>query len=92
MARFNVGQTVMTRGIAGEMSNDNKFARDVHNSFLQYATGDWGTVCEDDKMANEEALENGDRLMGAYETVKGKIWIITEWDRSVTTILFPEEY
>lgn len=41
---------------------------------------------------NEQALQDEDRLMGAYMTCKGKIWIITEWDRSSTIILFPDEY
>ena len=44
------------------------------------------------KAENDRALESGDRILSAYETSHGKIWIITEWDRSVTTILFPSEY
>ena len=44
------------------------------------------------KEMNEQALQDEDRLMGAYMTCKGKIWIITEWDRSSTIILFPDEY
>jgi hypothetical protein len=55
--------------------------------------GDWGDVCDDDRVANELALLGGERLFSVY---KGeglpKIWVITEWNRSVTTILFPEEY
>ena len=47
---------------------------------------------EEDKAANEQALIEGNRIMGAYQTCKGKIWIITEADRSATTVLFPDEY
>ena len=47
---------------------------------------------QEDIEANSEALRNGERLFAAYETSEGKIWIITEADRSATTILFPDEY
>ena len=55
--------------------------------------GDWGNVDDEDKQSNELSLKDGSRLVSAYEA-KGlpKIWIITEGDRSATTILFPEEY
>lgn len=59
----------------------------------RHVRGDWGEVCEDDKQANEDALRDGDRLLSAYRTTRGvNLWIITEHDRSVTTILLPEEY
>lgn len=54
---------------------------------------DWGEVCPDDARANEDALVRGDRLLSAYRTANGdKLWVITEADRSVTTILLPSEY
>lgn len=54
---------------------------------------DWGVVSADDKKANDDAMENGDRILSAYLLRNNvKIWIITEGDRSVTTILLPEEY
>ncbi|MFW9688731.1 type I restriction endonuclease subunit M, partial [Vibrio parahaemolyticus] len=46
----------------------------------------------EDKKANDEATHNGQRVLSAYELFGQKIWIITEWDRSVTTMLFPHEY
>mgnify|MGYP006981750763 FL=1 len=49
-------------------------------------------MSEGDKEMNELALKDGGRLMGTYKTCKGKVWIITEADRSVTTVLFPKEY
>ena len=55
--------------------------------------GDWGDVCDEDRGVNESALANGQRLMSVYKSSDHEtIWIITEWDRSVTTILLPDEY
>ncbi len=57
------------------------------------ASGDWGEVCVEDWDANELALQNGTRLLSTYTSTAGiKFWIITEWDRSITTILLPEDY
>jgi hypothetical protein len=59
----------------------------------KHARGDWGELCPEDLEQNERALKEGSRLMSAYTTSKDqKIWIITEWDRSVTTILLPDDY
>ncbi len=59
----------------------------------RHSQGDWGDVCADDWESNDMAYEQGDRILSSYKTVKGiKIWIITEWDRSATTILLPGEY
>jgi hypothetical protein len=59
----------------------------------RHANGDWGEVDEHDREANEYAVENGLRVLSAYTLSSGeKIWIITEADRSSTTILLPSEY
>lgn len=64
----------------------------------KHVTGDWGTVSEDDKRANEDALMSGDRIVSAYRTLKGeKIWIVTEAKnadgvRPTTTVMVPEDY
>ena len=59
----------------------------------RHAAGDWGDVSAEDKALNDQAILDGDRLLSAYRTTKGtKLWIITEADRSVTTILLPDEY
>lgn len=92
MSKFNLGQAVMTRGIAEEMEQNKEFAEFVRASFIRHSNGDWGEMCEEDKQANEDALKNDLRIFSAYIKGDWKIWIITEWDRSVTTILFPEEY
>ena len=54
---------------------------------------DWGDLSEEDKKANDKALKNGERIMSSYNTENNiRIWVITEWDRSVTTVLLPEDY
>jgi len=59
----------------------------------RHAQGDWGDMCNEDHEANERALLEGDRLMSAYTLPTGvKVWVITEADRSATTIMLPEEY
>lgn len=61
--------------------------------FLQrHALGDWGELSEGDKLQNDLALRDGDeRIFSAYDTSFGRVWIITEHDRSYTTILLPSE-
>lgn len=59
----------------------------------RHREGDWGDVPPEDREANELALKNGDRLFSVYPTSNGKkFYVITEWDRSVTTVLMPEDY
>ena len=91
--KFELGQIVMTRGIADAMEDNEVFKSEVNHAFAKYTNCDWGNTCAEDSIMNDEAVETGDdRLLAVYSTSKGNIWIITEWDRSVTTILFPEEY
>jgi hypothetical protein len=66
---------------------------DTKAALLRHATGDWGEVCPDDREANERALQSEQRLLSIYSAAAGrKFWIITEADRSVTTVLLPEDY
>jgi hypothetical protein len=62
--------------------------------YLQrHLSGDWGDLSDDDRHQNDAALKQGDRLLSSYQvTPTLKLWIITEWDRSVTTLLLPNEY
>lgn len=69
----------------------NRFA--LFSYLTRYANGDWGDVCKEDWKINDEALKNGLRLLSEYKLPDGRwIWIITEWDRSTTTLLLLEEY
>ena len=94
--KFNLGQTVATPGALAALQDSNESAL----PFLQrHQSGDWGEICEDDKKLNDEAIshegnpDQQQRVLSAYRTAKNeKLWIITEWDRSVTTILLPDEY
>lgn len=86
------GQTVVTPGIAEKMSDNAEFNKEVQQSLERFCKCDWGEMSERDKETNNERLKSGGRLFAAYETVAGKIWIINEADRFITTVLFPSEY
>jgi hypothetical protein len=58
----------------------------------RHATGDWGNLCAFDRRQNEIALRDGYRVLSSYDVPAGRVWVITEADRSITTILLPEEY
>jgi len=90
---FNLGQTVMTRTIADVIEQDPAFHIEIINAMQRYVNGDWGELCADDSIMNDKAvISKNDRILAAYQTTHGKIWIITEWDRSFTTVLFPNDY
>jgi hypothetical protein len=86
--RFRLGQTVMTSGVATRIPQP-----EVLKALHRHQCGDWGNVPEDDWKENDHSLQEGFRLLSAYQSQGGeKFWIITEWDRSLTTVLLPEEY
>lgn len=86
------GSMYMTAGVRDAIAYDDKFSKEVTQSIARYRCCDWGELCELDKKRNDEALIGYNRIFAAYETSKGKLWIITEPDKSATTILFPSEY
>jgi len=90
---FALGRLLMTRGVNDLVAERTDFAKFVTESLNRHWKGDWGDLGDEDKNENELSLKAGYRLLSAYE-VEGlpKIWIITEADRSATTILFPDEY
>jgi hypothetical protein len=59
---------------------------------VRHASGDWGDLCAVDRQQNSWALRHGGRLLSAFETPTGRVWIITESDRSSTCVLQPEDY
>lgn len=86
---MQIGNLVATRAVAARVNKDEEFAKFVAKSFGRYMRHDWGDTCEEDSKLNDEAVKYGnDRIVAKYDN----IFIITEWDRSVTTILFTEEY
>ena len=85
---FALGRTVITRGALDALKSEEVLA-----GIARHASGDWGDLCPEDKQANDDALRVGARVLSAYHSNSGqKFWIITEADRSATTVLLPEEY
>jgi hypothetical protein len=85
---FSPGQIVVTHG-ALELA---EHGINLLTYLARHLNGDWGEMGEDDRKENNYSLLNGYRILSAYKTELGKLWIITEADRSVTTYLLPEEY
>ena len=88
---FNTGEILFSQGVYSSMSSCNAFAKFVETSLERHKKGDWGDCCSEDKTRNDSAVVDGSRILSSYNHDK-KIWIITEWNRSITTILFPSEY
>jgi hypothetical protein len=87
---FRLGAVIMTPG-AKELTEE--LGIDPAKLLARHVTGDWGDMTGEDKQANNEALQDGGRIFSAYKLVDDhKLWIITEADRSVTTILLLSEY
>ena len=88
LKRFPLGRVVITPGALAALMPDA-----AATGLKRHAAGDWGDVAKADQGLNDEALRVGERLLSVYADCKGtKFWIITEWDRSVTTVLLPDEY
>lgn len=88
--KFSLGNVVATPGAIQALEQYNVTASELLD---RHCHGDWGQLEPDDFQANEAALQQGSRLLSNYPLTDAcRIWIITEWDRSVTTLLLPEEY
>ena len=88
--KFPPGQVVATPG-AIELLD--KHGMDGSSVLMRHLQGDWGDLDDEDAKQNEFSLDNKQRLLSSYNLPgSGKVWVITEWDRSVTTILLPEDY
>jgi hypothetical protein len=86
--KFMLGQLVATPNALEHVTH-----REILCALGRHVSGDWGEVCDEDKETNNMALKQGIRLMSAYTSQAGtKFWVITEADRSVTTVLLPEDY
>ena len=88
IAKLRLGRIVATPNALESIAND-----DILAGIRRHQAGDWGDVCAEDRHANDQALVHGTRILSVYRAVNGtKFWIITEADRSVTTILLPQDY
>ena len=86
--KFSTGRLVATSNATATIP-----AEDMMAALARHTAGDWGDVCKDDWQENELSLKEGFRLLSVYHDRNGvKFWIITEADRSVTTVLLPEDY
>lgn len=96
MKQFELGTLLTTQDVHDKMTRDGQFAEFVYTCVTRHEACDWGDLCDSDKNRNDEAVRTGDdRIFSAYEPadhLDWRIWIITERDRSVTTVLFPGEY
>jgi hypothetical protein len=88
--RFSPGRILATPGALEAMGAAAQSPLDL---LARHCAGDWGDLEPSDRAANDRALSDGERLLSAYRLDDGeRVWVITEWDRSVTTILLPREY
>jgi hypothetical protein len=89
---FELGRVVAT---PGALEQTNPIQRGIY--LTRHQSGDWGCICAEDRALNDQAVVEGTRILSAYpidpkKPSKGRVWIITEADRSATTFLLPEEY
>lgn len=87
-AKFRLGRIVATPNALNHITNE-----DILAAIGRHQAGDWGDVDSHDHAANDLALQNGTRILSVYRARNNtKFWILTEGDRSITTILLPEDY
>ena len=83
-----LGRTVATPAVLGTVSQP-----DIVAALRRHAAGDWGDVTPDDRAANDDALKSNERILSVYQSATGTtFWVLTEADRSVTTVLLPDDY
>ncbi|MDP1977627.1 hypothetical protein [Undibacterium sp.] len=86
---FSAGRIVATTAMASYLC---EIGIETNSYLLRHLQGDWGDITPEDVIANNLAVQNGSRIFSAYVAMNRRFWIITETDRSATTLLFPEEY
>ncbi len=100
--QFELGTIIVSHDVDLFIKQNLLLAQWVHSSLRRHAKGDWGDLCYEDSQLNDLSISGDEpgRLLSSYDIPKEmaeyfgqeKLWIITEWDRSVTTLLFPSEY
>jgi hypothetical protein len=86
--RFPLGKLVATPNALGHITHD-----DIMAALWRHLAGDWGDLCAEDQLLNDRAAVEGARILSAYRAANGTtFWVITEADRSATTVLLPEDY
>ena len=95
MIKFKTKRIFSTRTLAERAETDqNGFGKFIHDCLKRHFEGDWGDLDEEDKKANDEAIEKNERILSSYfyYPTGDKVYIITEADRVATTILYANEY
>jgi len=83
-----LGQIVATPAALGAVSQP-----DIVAALRRHAVGDWGEIDAHDRAANDDALKSGERILSVYQSATGTtFWVLTEADRSATTVLLPDDY
>ena len=93
--KFFTGRIVATKDVAERMNREKLFGEFVSECLKRHVTGDWGDMCPEDAALNNTAMKSREgRIHRSYifKETNEKIWIITEHDRSYTTVLYPSEY
>jgi hypothetical protein len=89
-ARLTLGRLLATPAALEALRAANLSVSDL---LARHLNGDWGDLREEDRRQNDLALETGLRILSSYALPgNAKVWVITEWDRSATTILSPDDY
>ncbi len=89
MGPLPLGRVVATPGALRLLRDAGE---DPFGYLTRHASGDWGELDAHDRRENQRSLKNGWRVLSSYPVGEGRVWIITEADRSITTILLPDEY
>lgn len=87
MSLFALGRIVATSGVTAQVPGVL-----VDTAIMRHSIGDWGDLDAHDMVENSRALATGGRLMSVFHLAEFELWVITEHDRSVTTVLFPSDY
>ena len=86
---FTLGQIVATPAV---IAHFNEHHQSILPLLRRHVSGDWGELCAEDKAENALSVQQGFRILSRYTVAGETVWIVTEADRSVTTVLFPSEY
>ncbi|MGD9678915.1 MAG: hypothetical protein AB7V16_11295 [Vulcanibacillus sp.] len=81
-----------TKKVDSLMRKNNQFSGEINEAINKFVNNNWGDTCIEDRLLNDLALVTGERIVAVYLTIYGPVWIISEYDRQATTILFPSEY
>lgn len=93
-AKFRHGPIRMTKSISEMVDNDDNFRKFIVKAISKYLVCNWGDTNSTDWYINDKAVRDNQRILAVYiyKPLKKNVWIVTEYDRSSTTVMFPEEY